>query len=62
MSHHSTPRSGFSAKQEVISNLDENNDSLLDESNSFDLKNQIYELTSKYNNLEYEKNKILISY
>jgi hypothetical protein len=31
----------------VISNLDENNDSFLDESNSFDLKNQIYELTSK---------------
>jgi septal ring factor EnvC (AmiA/AmiB activator) len=35
---------------------------LLDESNSFDLKNQIYELTSKYNNLEYEKNKMLMSY
>lgn len=42
--------------------MDDNNDSFLDESNSFDLKNQIYELTSKYNNLEYEKNKILISY
>jgi 5'-3' exonuclease len=62
MSHQSTPRSNFSHKQEVIDNFDENNDSLLDDSNSFDLKNQIYELTSKYNNLEYEKNKLAISY
>jgi hypothetical protein len=37
-------------------------DSVLSEQNNFDLQNRIYELTSKCNDLEYERTKMITEY